>query len=443
VSEPEASTAQSGAGLPSGSGVHAGGRSTDAPSAAGKSPLRDRSLRALLAAEVVSTTGTQMTWLALPWFVLVTTGSATRMTLVIAAELIGLGTLGLPGGKLLRRLGARRTMLLCDGARAPLILLVPVLHWTGTLSFPALLAVAFALGALAAPYFPAQKLILPELLGEDERRVSEANALFQGATRLTLLLGPVAAGALIAFLDAPSVLVVDAVTYVVAFGLVAGFVPRVAPVVEEEGTDTSIRAGLRFLVRDPLLRVWSVVFALGDAAWTAFFATVPVLVVARFGGDPRIAGWLLASFGAGALIGNTVAYRFLLKRVDGLRLIAVCIMGQALPLWLLTLPLPAAALSGAIVASGIANGLVNPSLHTISTLRVPVPLRPAVMSVGMLLWAVANPLGLFGVGPVLDAAGPEPVLVAFAATQTVMMALVAVSSARAAAGAPRLLAEQA
>jgi MFS family permease len=405
------------------------------------SVLRDRSLRALLAAEVVSTTGSQMTWLALPWFVLVTSGSATRMTFVIAAELIGLGALGLPGGKLLGRLGARRTMLLCDGARAPLMLLVPVLHWADALSFPALLAIAFGLGALSAPYFAAQKLILPELLGEDERRVSEANALFQGATRLTLLMGPVAGGALIAAFDAPIVLVIDAATYVVGFILVALFLPH-RPAVVEEDADTSIRAGFRFLLHDPLLRVWSVVFALGDAAWTAFFATVPVLVVVRFDADPRVAGWLLASFGAGAVIGNVVAYRFLLKRVDGLRLIAVCIMGQALPLWLLTMPLPAAALSGALVVSGLANGLVNPSLHTISTLRVPVPLRPAVMSVGMLLWAGINPLGLFGVGPVLDSAGPEPVLIAFAATQTVMMALIALTCIRAAA-APRSLAEQA
>ena len=49
-----------------------------------RSLLRRRPVVALLAAEVVSTTGAQMTWLALPWFVLVTTGSATRMSFVVA-----------------------------------------------------------------------------------------------------------------------------------------------------------------------------------------------------------------------------------------------------------------------------------------------------------------------------------------------------------------------
>src|SRR4051794_41935371 len=98
--------------------------------------LRERSVVALLAAEVISTTGAQMTWVALPWFVLLTTGSATKTTFMVAAEAIGLALFGLPGGRLLGRLGARRTMLLCDGARAPLMTGIPVPHWAGGLTHP-------------------------------------------------------------------------------------------------------------------------------------------------------------------------------------------------------------------------------------------------------------------------------------------------------------------
>jgi predicted MFS family arabinose efflux permease len=256
-----------------------------------------------------------------------------------------------------------------------------------------------------------------------------------------MLLGPVAGGVLIATLDAPSVLAVDAFTYVVAVALVAGFVPKRPPAPEEEG-DRGIRAGLRFLVREPLLRVWNLAFAIGDAAWIAFFAAVPVLVVTRFDADPRIAGLLFASFGLGAVAGNAIAYRFLLKRVDGLRLIATCILGQAIPLWLLTFELPAAAYCAALLLSGVANGLVNPSIHSLMTLRIPPALRPTVMTTMMLVWAIAYPLGLFAAGPVLDAFGTEPVLVAFAAVQTVTMAVAALASVRAAA-APSPAPEQA
>jgi hypothetical protein len=105
-------------------------------------------------------------------------------------------------------------------------------------------------------------------------------------------------------------------------------------------------------------------------------------------------------------------------------------MGQAVPLWLLWLPLPAVALSAVIITSGVANGLVNPSLHAITTLRVPPRLRPNVFTPQMVGWAVVNPLGLFVTGPVLDAYGTTPVLIGFATVQTVTMAVVALAAAR-------------
>src|SRR6478672_10342071 len=221
--------------------------------------LRDRSLVALLAAELISTTGGQMTALALPWFVLVTTGSATKTTFIVGAEVIGL-----------------------------------------------------ALGGLSAPYFAAQKVIVPELLGEEEERITEANALFQAATRGTMLAGPALAGIMIGLIGATSVLLIDAASYLVSVALVAVFVPRRPPVVQEE-EHRSVRAGFRFIAHDRLLRVWWPAFALGDAAWTAFFITVPVLVLTRFGHHAWMAGWLIASFGVGALVGNVVAFRYLAR----------------------------------------------------------------------------------------------------------------------------------
>src|SRR5262249_5557092 len=162
-----------------------------------------------------------------------------------------------------------------------------------------------------------------------EGLITQANAVFQAANRITILLGPVLAGVLIGLIGAAPVLLVDAATYAVSVVLVALFVPRGThgPAEQER---TSVRAGLRFLGGDRLLRVWWPAFALGDAAWTAFFASIPVLVIARYGDHPAIAGWLVASFGLGAVGGNLISYRFLTRRVEGLRVIALCVMGQAL-----------------------------------------------------------------------------------------------------------------
>ncbi len=391
--------------------------------------LRNRSLAALLAAEIVSTTGSQMTWLALPWFVLLTSGSATRMSLVVAAALIGVAVGAIPGGKLVARIGARRTMMLCDGVRGPVILSLPLLHWAGALTFPMIVAAAFVSGAFSGPSFNAQKIIVPELLGEEESIVGRANALFQAATRLTMLLGPVFAGVLITVLSAPAVLVVDAATFATSLALVGLFVERRRTAVHAE-PPASARAGIRFLVRDRLLRVWVLVFAIGDSAWTAFFVAVPVLVVARFGADARVAGWLVASFGIGALIGNGIAFRFLAERARGISVIAAGVMGQALPLWLLTVHFPAAVYSAALVASGIANGIVNPPIHTILTLRVPKALRPGALAAMTAAFTLIQPLGVFIAGPVLQAFGAQPVLVALAVVQTLAMAAIAVTALR-------------
>ena len=311
-------------------------------------------------------------------------------------------------------------MLLADAARAPLMLLVPLLHWTGHLTYAPLVVLALLLGMLGAPFFTAQRVIVPELLGEDERTVGQANALFQGAIRTTLLFGPPLAGVLIGVFDAATVLVIDAASFVASFLLVALFVPATerAPQTEESRGALS---GFRFIARDRLLRVWMPLFLAGDAGWQAFFAAVPVLVVERFGADPKIAGLLFAAFGAGSVCGNVLSFRFLAERIDGLRLVALSVPFQALPLWLLPLEVGAAVLFLAVLASGVANGICNPSIHTIMTLRVPPALRPKALAAMGTLWGVAQPVGLLIAGPVLAVFGARPVLVGFAAVQTVTM----------------------
>jgi len=184
-----------------------------------------RPLASLLAAEVISTTGSQMTSLALPWFVLVSTGSAKQKSFVLAGSLAGYALFGIPSGAVLAALGSRRTMLIADAACAPLTALIPILHWTGHLSLGLLVAIAFVLGVLATPYLSAQRVIVPELLGEETEPVARANALFQGAARISMLGGPALAGLLIGLIGAPAVLLVDAATFVVAFLLVLAFVP--------------------------------------------------------------------------------------------------------------------------------------------------------------------------------------------------------------------------
>ncbi|HET8556707.1 MAG TPA: MFS transporter [Gaiellaceae bacterium] len=397
-----------------------------ATSAAAVTPpvLRSRPLGALLAAEVLSTTGSMMTWLALPWFVLVTTGSAKQMTFVIAAEAGGFAVFGIPSGSVLERLGAQRTMRLCDAVRAPLMLLVPVLHWTGGLSLPALAAIAFVLGAAGTPYMAAQRVVVAEILDEDETSVQRANALLQGATRITMLGGPALGGILIAAVGSPVVLVIDAASYVVAFALVTALVPVARAVPEEEADDRqSALAGVRYLMRDSLLRGWATALVIGDASFSVLFVAIPVLVYAHYGANPRLAGVFLASWGIGAVSGNVISYRS--DRVGGLRQAAPLVLLQATPLWTVAAPVPAAAVTGALALSGLANGLVNPTLHSMLTLRPPAAVRAKALTAMSTASSLGTPLALAVAAPAFAAFGSRHVIAAAAAGQLAAMSYAA------------------
>ena len=89
---------------------------------------------------------------------------------------------GIPAGTVIAKLGAKKTMLISDAARGPLMLVVPILHSTGHLSFAALLGTTFAIGIFAAPYFASSRLIVPEVAGEDEQAVASVNAVLSGVT---------------------------------------------------------------------------------------------------------------------------------------------------------------------------------------------------------------------------------------------------------------------
>ncbi len=402
---------------------------TTAATAPRVSVLRSRPLAALLAAEVLSTTGSQMTWLALPWFVLVTTGSAKQMTFVIAAEAGGYALFGIPSGSLLDRLGPQRTMRLCDAVRAPLMLLVPVLHWTGELTLPTLAGLAFVLGAAGTPYGAAQRVVVAEILDEDEALVEQANALLQGATRITMLCGPALAGVLIAFVGAPVVLVADAASYVVAFVLVTLLVPVAGAVQEGEAEDgRGLLAGVRYLLRDPLMRGWTAAIVVGDASFSVIFVAIPVLVFAHYGADPRLAGAFLASWGVGAVAGNVVAYRS--ERVGGLRQAAPLVLVQAAPVWTLAAPVPAAAVAGALALSGIANGLVNPTLHAVLTLRPPAAVRAKALTATFTASSLGTPLALAVAAPAFAAYGSRHVVAVAAAGQLAAMSYAAVITLR-------------
>jgi len=311
--------------------------------------------------------------------------------------------------------GARKTMVVGDAARAPLMLAIPLLHEAGWLSFPVLLACVFAMGCFLAPYFSAQRLILPELVGDDESTVAQANAVVEGTQRSTALLGPSLAGILIAVIGAANVLYVDAVTYFISFLILVTLVPKRPPV---EATEESggLLAGVRFLFRDRLLRVLTVTALFLNMFGQMLVASLPVLAFDEFDGSSTIAGLFFAAFGAGAVVGSILAIK-LVPKFEPIRLGAVALVCLTIPIPLLGLPIPAGAVMLVLFVGSIFGPLVNAPLIGLLTMRTPEALRPKVMTGVLTMALLAGPIGLVVVGPLLQDWGPRRVLLLVAACQ--------------------------
>jgi MFS family permease len=378
--------------------------------------LRNRSLAAVLVAELVSLTGSAMTYVALPWFVLVTTGSTARMGWVLAAELLPVGLLGIPSGSAIARLGAKRTMNIADAARVPLMTAIPALHWTGHLSFPLLLAFTFLVGCFTAPYYASSRLILPEIVGEDERLVAQGASFAQAATQLTQLGGPILGGLLIAGLSAPSVLLVDAATYAFSFVVIFVFV-RAGQRVPADESSRGLFAGLRFVVRDKLLGPTLVAAAFINFVAQGLIAMLPVLVLRRYDADAKVLGFLFAAFGAGALLGSLWVSQ-IVRKVPLVKLARLGILAMAPPLWFLPIDLPWPAVVVLLAAFGFSSPVVNAPIIGIITVRTPAALRPKVITAVITIASLIGPLGFLAVGLSLQYVSIQVVFVAIAAGLT-------------------------
>jgi MFS family permease len=373
-------------------------------------------IAALVSAEIVSILGSRMTYLALPWFVLVTTGSASKMALVLAVQILPTALFGIPSGMAVERLGARTTMLVCDAARIPLLASLPILHSADLLRFPLLLALVFLLGCFMAPYFAAQRVILPELVGEDEGTLAQANSAIEGGTAFASLGGPALAGLLIPFIGAPNVLYVDAATYAVAFLLLAGFVPKTKKLLEGV-TQHGVLAGIQFLLRDRLLGPLSGTVIVLNFLGAGLSATLPFYAYDSFSGNSKVAGLFFTAMGAGALLGSIGAV-LVVKRFKPLRLAGLAIVALTLPLWALPLDLPAWGVMAALFTAMLFTPLVNGPVIGVITARTPPDLRPKMMTALISLSTLSAPAGFLVAGQLLEPWGVPRVFGAVAIGMT-------------------------
>ena len=373
---------------------------------------------ALLAANTVSLTGNVLANLAIPWFVLETTGSAARTGIVAAAGLVPTVVAALLGGGLVDRLSRKWLSVAADILSGLSVAMVPLLYQTVGLAFWQLLIFVFAGALLDAPGTTARTALFPDLVHRSGMPLERANAIYQTIQRLSQLLGPPLAGLLIAVVGTSNVLWFDAASFALSAALIAVAIPAdsMRARAERGGSYVAeLAEGLRFLLRDRLLRLlaWSISLTnLLDAGMAAVI--VPVFVRRTYGEDASTElGLVFGAFGAGAVAGSVVFAAFghrLPRRATYL----VSFIVLSLSLWIYPVSPPLAVLLAGRVVAGAAASPINPILMTLFQERVPGPLRGRVfggLSAGVL---AGSPLGVLAAGMSVERIGLTTTLIAIA-----------------------------
>jgi len=367
-------------------------------------PFREsQAFRRLWGGYLVTTLGSQLTVVAIPYQVFRLTHSSLDVGLIGLALILPVLVGSLFGGSVADAVD-RRSLLLVTQLCLAVCSLGLALNSTGGHAALWPLYALSALGAgLASIDSPTRSAVLANLVGRP--LFASANALWQLLYQVAQVAGPAIAGLLLAQVSIASVYWIDTATFAVSLLAVASL-PRLRP----PGGGTrfglkSIAEGLAYLKGKQVLQGTFVV-DLNAMVLGMPRALFPALALVRFHGTATTLGLLYAAPGVGALLGALLTGWVVAVRKQGRAvLIAVVIWGTAIAAfgivpWLAAALVLLAVAGAADVVSAVFRG-------TILQLEAPEALRGRLSSVHTAVVTGGPRLGDFEAGAVAALSTPQ------------------------------------
>jgi MFS family permease len=368
----------------------------------------------LFTANAISLIGNMLSAIAIPWFVLQTTGSATQTGITGFFTVLPVVLAGFFGGTLVDRLGYKRTSIIADLASGVTTALIPLLYFTVGLEFWQLMVLVFLGALLDTPGSTARSALLPELAEMANMPIERATSLIHIIERGSRLIGAPLSGLLIAWIGTENVLWLDAASFFISAGIIGITISVHKPVHHEEKEQSGkyfdeLREGLRFIYNDKLVLAIVLMIMLTNFLDAIYSGVVQPVFVKQVYGQALDLGMLIAANGAGAVIGA------LLYSSVGLRFPrhAVFVFGFVLtslrfflfatfpPIWI-AIPF--------VIFASMGAGPLNPIISAVEFERVPKNMRGRVGgAIGAGAWS-AMPLGMLIGGVMTEQLGVQPML---------------------------------
>jgi DHA3 family tetracycline resistance protein-like MFS transporter len=270
--------------------------------------LRQRAFALLWSGQTLSRIGDHLYQIALAWWVLEQTGSATTMGLVLICAFTPT-VIFLPlAGVLVDRMPRVTVLLVSDLLRGLLVLTITLVALYQQLAIWHILLVSLLFGLVDAFFQPAYTALVPQLTPQADW--PSANALTSMSTQLGRILGPALGAGVVATLGATGAFAIDAATFLISALCLAPLLftatsASAASAAPEPSLWRAAHEGFAVVLGQPVLWLALLTFALSNLMLAgAFGVTLPFLVRDHLHADVATLGFLSAVFPVGYLLGG-------------------------------------------------------------------------------------------------------------------------------------------
>jgi MFS family permease len=373
----------------------------------------------LFTANAISLVGNVFTTIAIPWFVLQTTGSATQTGITGFFTILPVVLAGFFGGTLIDRLGYKPTSIIADLASGVTTAMVPILYFTVGLEFWQLMVLVFLGALLDAPGSTARSALLPELAEQAGMPIERVTSLTHVIERGSRLIGAPLAGLLIGIIGTANVLWLDAASFFISAAIVWICIPRI--VIHHETEQKSgayfeeLKAGLRFIRADQLILAIVIMVMLMNFLDAIFGGVVQPVYVNQVYGNAFNLGLLIAANGGGAVIGGLI-FAVIGHRLPRHATFVGAFMLTTFRYWVYALYPPIMVLVVVTLITSIGAGPLNPIIGSVEFERIPPHMRGRVFGAITAGAWVAMPLGVLLGGILTDQLGTFVMMIGLAIT---------------------------
>ena len=353
---------------------------------------RHRNYRLYFAGQLVSLVGTWMQNIALAWLVVELTRSPVAVGLLAFCRFVPFTVFGLFAGVIADRVDNRRLVIGTQLASMAVSIALAVLALSGAAEVWHVYVLA-ALGGTALVFdAPGRHALTFQLVGRQE--LPNAVALNASLFNASRVVGPAAAGAIIAAVGVGACFAVNALSFLaVLTSLLLMRADELHPLDLGDARPTlvrGVREGLAYVRRSPRVRLVLAITLVVSTLGFNFHVLVPVLASETLDAGPEVFGLLSAAFGLGALTGALLSAA--LGRASWKALIAGT-GGFSVALLALAPQETVGASAALLYLTGAAFTLWTSNSQSILQLTAPDHLRGRVLSIYLFVFAGFAPVG--------------------------------------------------